>query len=1348
MQLNPIDKTAQPLRSRAANVNESRYVLAELADAGSYMISMGSRVEGPLDLSRLQDAFRDVVARHEAMRTGFVVASRRVLAQTHDAPAFTFHHTAMEDAGFEAFRDWAVPLVFDGVRPEEPATLVRLLVAEAPGYWRFTVAMHHAISDGFSRGVVNRELLKRYCGEDLPEVAGFGDFQAGEITVDAAALAEKVAQFPAPLSFLADGDAPGAGESRGVFIEREAPDLGRPLRMAVKTQGATKFGFLGAAYALGLKALSGQAGIASFFQSEGRKALGAPNSVVGPFSITLPLDLSLDPDMPFGQFAQVVSARVQDSVAHEQTPLTEHILEAGKAPVVSLNMFPPAPRIRAGDLEVGPREFLDRRTEYDLNLVWSEDSGVLRARAFYDSQTFSEPRVAAFLDLQLRLLAAAIESPEASCAALLRRVQAQSPAQAPATAVSPAPAGRLHDAFFETVAHTPETPALLAGETVWRYGELARRALGYTAALKAAGAAREAPVAVIAARQPEFIAALLGISAYGASFAVLDASYPAARLAAQIEVLGARHLFLAGDLPEGLALDGVAVLSPLTEVEETPPDSGLAPRAVAYHLFTSGTTGVPKRVDHPEATLMRFTSWQAALLGGGAFRTMLVAGLAHDPVMRDIFLPLSTGGAIVLPGADDMQDPTALAQLVAGTRPDVLHLTPATGHLIALGIERGDTAAQGFDSLRAVFWGGDALKADRIARWRQLAPGARQFNLYGSTETPQAALIHEISPENDASPRIPIGLPVPWTGARIEQDGQTVGLGDLGEIVIELADPVCGTLGPGRAAVAGPSQVHYSGDMGIMLPQKGVVFLGRADDQVQLNAHRVELSEITHQAERLPDVAQAVAVVRGEAVQTLALYVVAAGPALNPATLRAALARALPSYMVPQHICTVDHIPLTPNGKADLAALPDPAEQGAPDSKTGQGALSSGPERRIAAVLAEFSGQPVQDRETSLADLGVDSLSRIEARLGLEELGLSLPRDWEWLSVAALAALLPTEAPRQQASASWFATSKIETFLVLRCLAIVSVVAHHTQVYALGGASMMLIVLAGFSFGHLQLPAILSDGRTGRIWATLAHLTLILIPVSLAVFFMHKAVGNNPDLSTILPYKNLARAIDVYLLGKEPGIYRAPWLWFLHAYLQMFFILAVVLSIGRIRAAFAANPWRATLIFFLIAEIIAVGLVSWVAAIHGLTPTLLKISPTTLMPILILGILMALARTRLQLGVSLAMVLGHVALQNAGPLADEPIYWVLALGVAVFVPYVRLPKVLTAGVLMIAAESLAIYLSNKPLIFVFAAGLGISDTGIPMMLLVLVAGVLLGKAARPALNFVGVPRLARMRIST
>ena len=154
------------------------------------------------------------------------------------------------------------------------------------------------------------------------------------------------------------------------------------------------------------------------------------------------------------------------------------------------------------------------------------------------------------------------------------------------------------------------------------------------------------------------------------------------------------------------------------------------------------------------------------------------------------------------------------------------------------------------------------------------------------------------------------------------------------------------------------------------------------------------------------------------------------------------------------------------------------------------------------------------------------------------------------------------------------------------------------------------------------------------------------------------------------------------------------------------------------------------------------------AAIHGLTPTLLKISPTTLMPILILGILMALARTRLQLGVSLTMVLGHVALQNAGPLADEPIYWVLALGVAVFVPYVRLPKVLTAGVLMIAAESLAIYLSNKPLIFVFAAGLGISDTGIPMMLLVLVAGVLLGKAARPALNFVGVPRLARMRIST
>ncbi|MEL6953691.1 MAG: AMP-binding protein [Pseudomonadota bacterium] len=974
------DGASKVLRRRVATINETRYVIAELAEAGAYMISVGHRVEGALDIERLSTCFAEVVGRHEALRTGFAISGTAVEARVHSARNFGFKHILVDEIGPGAFRDWAVPLVFDDVQPDLPETLVRLLVAEANGYWRFTVAMHHSISDGFSRGVANRELLKLYAGETLPDVGAYADFIGNAPEVAEPDIAAAIEAFPVPAPMPPDGSLSDDGDTRGLFIEREIHDLGPALRKLGKQHGASKFGVLGAVYALGLQAFSGETRLSSFFQSEGRRIVGAPNSVIGPFSNTLPLDLSFDPGMSFVDLAKAITGRVQESLMFEAAPITERIAEAGKAPSVSLNMFPPAPRIRAGDLEVGPREFLDRRTEFDLNLVWAEDSGVMRARAFYDSAKLSSDRADAFLKLQLRLIERAIEDADQSCEALLVAAYADAPAQIAARETE-TPTRRIHEDFFERADAQPDAPAVVTSTETVTYATLRDRALGYARALQDAGADPKRTVAILAHRRPDLVAAILGISAYGAPFVVIDTEYPWARIQAILKTADVAHAFAIEDAAQDTVTYNATFLSPADGSSDPHLAQRGAPRAIAYHLFTSGTTGEPKRISHPDTTLMRFVDWQKERLGPRPFKTMLLAGLSHDPVMRDIFLPLSSGGAVIVPHEDEIRNPSALRGLIAAEEPDTLHITPASGQLIAMGAEP-DLA---FPSLHFIYWGGDRVELSRVTEWRGFAPGARQFNLYGTTETPQAALIHEIA-DDAGSFRVPNGMPPPWNGVRVEWNDHPVSEGALGEIVVELADPVYGSRDGSADGSGGPKTTHKTGDYGFMLPGTGVQVVGRRDNQVKINSLRIELSEITGQAEQIKGVRQAVTIQLEGENRDLVVFAVA-DKGVTQGKVRIGLERVLPKYMVPARVVLLDSLPLTQNGKIDLAALRS-WELAAASASEDLTPPQTPEEHRLVGIWEEVLGVSPIGVTTSFLDLGGDSLNAIRLMIEMERSGL------------------------------------------------------------------------------------------------------------------------------------------------------------------------------------------------------------------------------------------------------------------------------------------------------------------------------------------------------------------------
>lgn len=1323
------------------------------------MISMGHQVQGPLDLSAFRAAATALVERHDALRTSFDLSGGTVWAHVSTTPAHQFHHCALPQDDFATFRSWALPLVFADVDPRTPGSLIRILVADSGTHWRFSIAAHHAITDGFSRGTMSKELLKLYAGEALAPAHTFFDAAQTTPLSPEDAAAAYVETLPNPARLIGDGTDTGPNNSKdataGHVIAREFDGLSKPLRAVAKSHGMTRFGLLCGVYALGLHGFSGTTKVSSFFQTEGRSSLGVSNAVVGPYSNTLPLDLSIDLDQGFASLVQTLAGRVKTVVALEHTSILDRTLAAAKGPSVSINMFPPAARITAGDLTVGPREFLDRRTEFDLNLVWAEDRGMLSARAFYDKAHLSDQRISLFLDQQACLLAAVLDNPDASCRALLHRARSDTPAILPQNQSVPAPQTRLHDGFFHWAAQTPDATAITTSQDEVSYRSLRLRVLDTVAGLHAAGVTANDTVVIFAGRGPTLAQALLAVSASGASFTIVDATYPVARIAHLLKRIDARFVLLSDatlpDLSFEPSLDDLTVVTPLHACAHRQDPTPAPPRAVAYQMFTSGTTGQPKLIGHPDQTVQRFCAWQSHTLAlDTPIVTLMMAGLGHDPTLRDILLPLSHGGAVAVPTAAEMSEPLALRRLVAKARCNVVRFSPASARLLTTGAAPDHR----FDSLQAIFWGGERLPKAVVAEWQgRLAANARQFNVFGTTETPQAFLIHEILAAPNAPRDIPLGRTLPWTGACIlAEDGTPVAIGEIGELVAELADPIFGANDRFAQNPDAPALRHFTGDLAFMTPGGDVTFVGRHDGQIKINGFRVELGEVEAVAEAAASVTQAKALVSQDQIL---LFVLSQSPECHRAVM-AQLAKHLPRYMIPAKVLVLAHFPATPNGKIDAEALvalaaQQTAAQDQAAAPTGGGhALRNAHEAAIAELFARQSGRRFAGRDQTLSDLGVDSISTIEIRLELEAAGVTLPNGWQWMSIADLAQAQPDTRPTVPPQTGPWAVGHIETFILIRALAIIAVVAFHSGVKVPVGASIILFVLAGFSFARLQIPAILHDDHAGRVLGLMARLLVPLIPVSLFYFTIHAATDGDEHLSTILGYRNLADFFEFGVLNRDPYVIQLPWLWFLHAYLQMFLFIGALLCLPRIRQALRRDIWRSLVLFFCLSELIGTGVIAGLSLAVGdfaQTSRHLLSWPTTTLPFLAIGAVVATANTPQRYAISFGLAALHLGISTVFYSTHTEVWWIVALAICVALPQTPLPRFAAKLVAIVAVHSLIIYLSHHAAGSAFSSVIGSRDYAAISILVQLCFGVALGMAMRPILDRLGVQRLAQKPIT-
>ncbi len=1018
----------------------------------AYTLPVQLRLRGPLDAAALGRALDELARRHEALRTVFAVVDGEPVQVVRPAPRGVLAEVELSGLGPAAAESEArrlsaaeVRRPFDLARgPLFRATLLRLGAQDAA----LLLSLHHAVSDGWSMGVLKRELSVLYgaflAGEasPLPELAfQYGDWAAwqrawlrGEtLERQTGFWRERLAGAPPVLELPADAPRPAVQGHRGARATLLLPrPLADELRALARREGATLFMTLLAAWKLLLARLAGQDDVVVGTPVAGRSRTEA-EGLVGFFVNSLALRTDLSGDPAFRELLGRVRETTLGAYQHQDLPF-EQVLEAVRperslshAPVfqVFFNLFSfEEAEVDLPGLAAEPMPWdAEEQAKFDLTLyVLPEEDGIWLS-LLYDADLFNAERTAEMLEQFRLVLEHAVRDPGAAIASYsLVTPSARERLPDPALPLDGGWLGSVPAVFAAHAARAPERLAVEDAEERWSYGELDARSRQLARWLAAHGVAPGDVVAVYGHRSASLVWALLGILRAGAAFLVLDPAYPALRLASYLRIArpaGWLRIAAAGEPPAAveeaaaatarcrLVLPGRAEAARAGLLADQPaedPGIAIGPDSLAYLSFTSGTTGTPKAVMGRHGSLTHFLPWlrdEFAL--DEADRFTLLSGLGHDPLQRDVFTPLQLGAAVCVPDAGAWETRGGLARWMRDARVTVAHLTPAMGKLVT--DRPPEQARETVDSLRLVFLVGEALTRADVARLQGLAPRVQVVNYYGSTETQRAVGWFPVPDgfvESSARDVVPLGRGIPDVQLLVlNRAGALAGVGEPGEIHLRSPHVALGYLDdPALTAErflanplgAGPDdRVYRTGDLGRYRPDGVVEPLGRADRQAKIRGFRVEPGEVEAALAEHPAVREATVAVRGDAAgeARLAAYVVPAAEAPDPAELRAWLRERLPEHMVPASLTPLEALPLTPNGKLDRGALPEPAW--APSGEEGPDAAPRTPtEEVLAGIWSESLGVERVGPDADYFALGGHSLaatgmlSRVRAAFGVE----------------------------------------------------------------------------------------------------------------------------------------------------------------------------------------------------------------------------------------------------------------------------------------------------------------------------------------------------------------------------
>ncbi|MYY05578.1 non-ribosomal peptide synthetase [Streptomyces sp. ATexAB-D23] len=967
-----------------------------LDTASAYHLTLAVHLDGPLDADRLVRACSAVAAHHPALTTVFASDG------TPGPGTGPSHPRTAECAPGELdallARERALP--FDLVHgPPHRFLLVRL----SPVRHVLVLTAHHLVFDGESKDRLVDDLATAYRGGPLaPAVPLPQGAPSREALADAEAYWAARWHDPAapPLPGLVVSSVPGTAPAPGAETAWSlGPDRAARLGAAAERLGLTRFELLTASWHALLARYGDPAPVTAIELS--LRQPGAARGV-GPAVNELPLFTTADLDAPFAAWARTVRAELRALYRHRAVPLGRAV--RGLTPRTALTPLSlsyrrlaasrPCPDFGAGvRAEVRLLGFCGTaRNLAHLQLV---DSGFeVEASLQFRAAALTAEGARRVADHWTTLLDGALAEPGTPVAGLPLLAPRERAAQLAAPEPRPGLARRtVPELFAEAVAARPDAIAVVCGDETLTYRALSALVAHAADALGRHGAGPGTLVGIELPRGRDQLVAVLASLALGAAYLPLDPGYPAERLA--FIRSDSRLALRITTRPEGPGDLAPAALAPAGPDTPALP-SGPAPGHPAYVLYTSGSTGRPKGVEVPHSALANVLGALRDHLGSRPDdRWLGLTSLSFDISAVELLLPLISAGRVVLVPEGGHRDGPALLGLIV--REEVTHVqaTPSGWRMLL------DAGLGGHAAGLTALTGGEALPPALATDLG--AVSKRLVNVYGPTETTIWSTLAEPAVSDDGE--VLIGEPLANTRAYVlDERLRPVPYGLPGELYLGGAGLAHGYRHrPGLTATRfvpdpyGPpgARLYRTGDLVRRLPGGGLVCLGRSDTQIKLRGHRVELGEIEARLTSHPSVARAAAAVHGaDGDRRLSAYVVPAGPPPTAEELRAHLAAALPAAAVPATYTVLEVFPLTPNGKLDRAALPEPVPVRGPTAGD-DGGPGSGP--AVDAVLAIWREVLELDDlgpDEDLFDLGGHSLTitAIAARIH-RTLGVDLPFD-------------------------------------------------------------------------------------------------------------------------------------------------------------------------------------------------------------------------------------------------------------------------------------------------------------------------------------------------------------------
>ncbi|CAM3876838.1 Tyrocidine synthase 3 [Pseudomonas reidholzensis] len=1016
------------------------WFLAQMAPgSAAYHIPIGLRLRGALDAGALERALRRLVERHESLRSQFVEqdGEPQVVLATDAFSLARIEVPGLDEQGIAALIEQEASRAFT---LNQGLPIRGRLLHLAADHHVLLLTLHHLVADGWSLGVLVRELGELYeafsqdRADPLPALpVQYLDYAlwqrrwlgADHMQRQADYWAANLAGAPSLISLPWDRPRPErqqyAGDSVAICLD---PRLSVELKALCRDHGVTPYMLFMATWAVLLTRLAGQDEVVVGSPLANRRQAEV-DGLIGMFvnSIAVRVDTSGAPCV--ATLLARVKATVLAAQAHQDLPF-EQVVEAVRpqrslahTPVYQVSLdwegSPDRQALKLGELAVSALGGQARIAKFDLSLSMGEGvdgfaGGIVYATALFDRATIE--RYSGYLEQLLWTFAEGEKAIPAHTGLPDADERKQLLLAFNDTAVDYDLEQTLHGMIEAQVERTPDAVAVQAEEGALSYRQLNEQANRLAHHLIGLGVKPDDRVAICVERGLAMVVGLLAILKTGGAYVPVDPDYPAERVrhmlsdSAPVAVLvhaATRHV------PEAGRVIDLDQPSWSAEPASNPVVAALTPRHLAYVIYTSGSTGLPKGVMNEHAGVVNRLLWMQEAYGLGADDVVLQkTPFSFDVSVWEFLWPLQTGARLVMARPGGHRDPEYLRQLIRSEGVTTLHFVPS---MLDVFLAHGDAAA---DRLKRVLCSGEALPGSLVRRFHAQLPSVELHNLYGPTEAAvDVSAWHCVTaPDNT-----PIGKPIANTTLYVlDGQGQPVPQGVAGELFIGGVQVARGYLN--RAELTAErfiddpfstrlgARLYRTGDLARHLADGNIEYLGRNDDQVKIRGLRIELGEIQAGLTAIAGIKEAVVVARD---QRLIAYYTGEPQALE--ALRSALSAHLPEFMLPALFMHLQALPLSPNGKLDRKALPQPEAIQDRPYEAPQGET----ETLLAAIWSELLGVERVGRHDNFFELGGHSLAAIRLIDRLTKAGLQVAINdvFQHPGVAALARHLAASSAAQ-----------------------------------------------------------------------------------------------------------------------------------------------------------------------------------------------------------------------------------------------------------------------------------------------------------------------------------------------